>query len=101
MTLGEKIGLLSPNASISHNTCNCHTAGSARLGLPNYMWLDETNSGASAACLAPGQFTGHRTVTQYRTLHCTAVQRLKPRREPASLLRICSRTRVGCCIPLF
>ena len=50
MTLQEKIGLLSPNKSISHNTCNCHTAGSPRLGLPVYMWLAETNTDGASTC---------------------------------------------------
>ena len=54
LTLDEKIGLLSPNATIAHNTCNCHTTGAPRVGLGKYMWLDETNTGASAACLGPG-----------------------------------------------
>jgi beta-glucosidase-like glycosyl hydrolase len=54
MTLAEKVSLLTPNASIAHNTCNDHTRGAPRLGLGQYMWLDETNTGASSACLGPG-----------------------------------------------
>jgi hypothetical protein len=54
MTLSEKVSLLTPNASISHNTCNDHTLGAPRLGLGHYMWLDETNTAASSACLGPG-----------------------------------------------
>ena len=54
LTLEEKISLLSPNGTIAHNTCNCHTRGAPRVGLGKYMWLDETNTGASAGCLGPG-----------------------------------------------
>ena len=33
---------------------NTHTVGAARLGLGDYMWLEESNTGVSSACLSPG-----------------------------------------------
>jgi beta-glucosidase-like glycosyl hydrolase len=53
LTLPEKIGLLSPTPALG-NPCNTHTAGAPRLGLSDYMWLEESNTGVSSACLGPG-----------------------------------------------
>ena len=53
LTLTEKIGLLSPTPSLG-NPCNTHTVGAPRLGLSDYMWLEEANTGVSSACLGPG-----------------------------------------------
>ena len=50
LTLPEKIGLLSPTPALG-NPCNTHTAGAPRLGLSDYMWLEESNTGVSSACL--------------------------------------------------
>ena len=48
LTLEEKIGLLSPTPALG-NPCNTHTAGAPRLGLPTYMWLEESNTGVSSS----------------------------------------------------
>jgi hypothetical protein len=53
LTLTEKIGLLSPTPSLG-NPCNTHTVGAPHLGLSDYMWLEEANTGVSSACLGPG-----------------------------------------------
>ena len=52
LTLQEKVGLISPNASVAHNTCNMHTAGVPRLGLGQYSEL--APSRVPAVCLSPG-----------------------------------------------
>ena len=51
LTLDEKINMLSPDPKLG-STCNTHTDGVERLGVPPWMWLDETNSGTDAACYA-------------------------------------------------
>ena len=53
LTTAEKIGLLGPDPSFG-STCNDHTAGAPRVGLSPYMWLVETNTGASSECLSNG-----------------------------------------------
>ena len=50
LTLDEKIGMLSPNKSFG-SICNDHTDGVQRLGVPEWMWLVETNTGVNSACL--------------------------------------------------
>ncbi len=50
LTMEEKIGLLGPDGSLG-STCGTHTRGAPRVGLSEYMWLTETNTGANAACL--------------------------------------------------
>ena len=56
LTLAEKIALCSPQrrASGLGNPCNTHTLGVPRLGLTDYMWLEESNTGVSSSCLGPG-----------------------------------------------
>ena len=51
LRLDEKINMLSPNASLG-STCNDHTDGVPRLGIPPWMWLVETNSGTDSACFS-------------------------------------------------
>ena len=53
LTLTEKIGLLSPTKALG-NPCNTHTIGAPRVGLSDYMWLEESNTGVSSSCLGPG-----------------------------------------------
>jgi beta-D-xylosidase 4 len=50
LTLKEKIALISPQPSLG-NVCADHTAAVDRIGLPQYMWLVETNTDVSAACV--------------------------------------------------
>ena len=50
LTLEEKIAMISPQPALG-GTCACHTAGVARLGVPNYMWLVETNTAVASACM--------------------------------------------------
>ncbi len=50
LTTQEKIGLLGPTGTLG-NDCDDHTAGAPRVGLSQYMWLVETNTGADATCL--------------------------------------------------
>ena len=51
LTLEEKVALISPNSSLG-NTCNDHTSGVERLGVPQWMWLVETNTGVNSACFS-------------------------------------------------
>eukprot|EP00729_Bicosta_minor_P012853 gene12853-8528_t len=53
LTTAEKIGLLGPDQNLG-STCNDHTAGAPRVGLSQYMWLVETNTGANSECLSNG-----------------------------------------------
>jgi hypothetical protein len=53
LTIEEKMGLLGPDPTLG-STCNDHTAGVPRVGLSRYMWLVETNTGASSQCLSNG-----------------------------------------------
>jgi beta-glucosidase-like glycosyl hydrolase len=53
LTLTEKLGMLGPNTNGSHvGSCSDMDAGVARLGIPPYTHLVETNSGAGSECLA-------------------------------------------------
>ncbi len=54
LNLTEKVALISAQPSLG-NTCRCHTSGISRIGLPEFMWLVEANSGIAAMCLAPGK----------------------------------------------
>ena len=56
LTLEEKIAMISPQPRLG-NLCATHTAGCARLGLPDWMWLVETNTAVAAKCLGPGRCT--------------------------------------------
>ena len=47
LTTEEKINLLGPDKSLG-DPCNDHTAGAPRVGLSQYMWLVETNTGANS-----------------------------------------------------
>ena len=51
LSLEEKVALIGPDPSLG-STCNDHTAGVARLGVPQWMWLVETNTGDNSACYA-------------------------------------------------
>lgn len=51
LTLDEKISLISPDDA--YDTCPVVVSGVARLDLPRYMWLIETNTGVSSACYGP------------------------------------------------
>ena len=51
LSLEELAGLISPNSSLG-STCNDHTSGVMRLGVPQWMWLVETNTGVNSACYA-------------------------------------------------
>lgn len=50
MSLEEKIAAISPQPELG-GTCNVHSGGVNRLGLPSYMWLVETNTAVASACL--------------------------------------------------
>ena len=49
LSLDEKIQQISPDPSLG-STCNDHISGVERLGIPQYMWLVETNTGVNSAC---------------------------------------------------
>lgn len=49
LTLEEKIGAIAPD--LDYETCVTHTKGSPRIGLPDYMWLVETNTAVASACV--------------------------------------------------
>lgn len=49
LTLDEKIQMISPQQDLG-GTCGTHTRGKASIGLPNYFWLTEANSGIAATC---------------------------------------------------
>ena len=51
--LTEKIQAISPQEALG-NTCGTHTYGKESIGLPNYFWLTETNSGVASKCLSSG-----------------------------------------------
>jgi beta-D-xylosidase 4 len=53
LTTLEKLGLI--GADPAYNACPLVDAGVARLGIPKYMWLDETNTGIASGCAAPGR----------------------------------------------
>eukprot|EP00760_Papus_ankaliazontas_P030451 PhM_4_TR4835/c0_g1_i1/m.71676/K15920/XYL4; beta-D-xylosidase 4 len=52
LTQKEKIGLIGADGSF--NSCNLRDFGVERLGVGPFMWLDETNTGVAAACMAAG-----------------------------------------------
>jgi len=54
LNLTEKLTLLSPDGDLG-NTCEDHTAGLERLGLPQWDWLMETNTAVNAACYKEGK----------------------------------------------
>merc|ERR1719204_2063930 len=43
LSLQEKVYMMTPQPAINDNTCDAHTGGAARLDIPAYMWLVETN----------------------------------------------------------
>lgn len=51
LTTQEKLGLIGANGA--YNPCPLVDFGVLRLGIPPYMWLDETNTGIASACQAP------------------------------------------------
>ena len=53
LSLPEKLSLLGGDTNF--NTCPLLDAGVARLGIPPYMWLVETNTAVASACYGPGQ----------------------------------------------
>lgn len=53
LSLTEKLGLLGPDPLTGVDSCNFMDAGVARLGLPPYMHLVETNTAVASACYAP------------------------------------------------
>lgn len=53
LNLTEKIKAISPQESLG-DTCGTHTSGKDSIGLPNYYWLTETNSGVASKCLSSG-----------------------------------------------
>ena len=50
LTILEKISLIGADAA--YNACPLVDAGVPRLGIPKYMWLDETNTGIASGCAA-------------------------------------------------
>eukprot|EP01065_Artemidia_motanka_P046983 TRINITY_DN7245_c0_g1_i1.p1 TRINITY_DN7245_c0_g1~~TRINITY_DN7245_c0_g1_i1.p1 ORF type:complete len:747 (+),score=212.76 TRINITY_DN7245_c0_g1_i1:53-2293(+) len=56
LTLDEKINMIAPQPLLG-STCNDHTKGVERLGVPQYMWLTETNTGVNSACLGQNKCT--------------------------------------------
>ena len=54
LTLEEKIGLIAPDPSLG-STCFAHIHGIPRVGLPEYGWLVEMNTGVASECLGPDQ----------------------------------------------
>ena len=49
LTLAEKIRAISPQPDLG-DACGVHTCGKPSIGLPNYFWLTETNTGVAAKC---------------------------------------------------
>mmetsp|Transcript_30025 Transcript_30025/g.73115 ORF Transcript_30025/g.73115 Transcript_30025/m.73115 type:complete len:688 (+) Transcript_30025:267-2330(+) len=43
--------MISPQIALGDD-CDAHTAGVSRLDIPQWMWLTETNTGVTSACLA-------------------------------------------------
>lgn len=58
LTLKEKIAMLSPQSNLG-DTCATHTASVSRIGLPQYMWLVETNTAVASHCLS------HKCATEF------------------------------------
>jgi beta-D-xylosidase 4 len=54
LSLEEKIIIISPQSSLG-NICECHTGGIDRLGISQWTWLVEANSGVAASCYSPGK----------------------------------------------
>jgi beta-glucosidase-like glycosyl hydrolase len=54
LTLEEKVGLIAPDPSMG-DTCFAHIHAIPRVGLPEYGWLVETNTGVASQCLGPGR----------------------------------------------
>ena len=54
LTLEEKIGLIAPDPSLG-STCFAHIHAIPRVGLPEYGWLVEANTGVASECLGPEQ----------------------------------------------
>jgi len=54
LSVPQKISMISPQPQLG-DTCGVHTNTIPELGLPQYYWLVETNTGVASACLAPGQ----------------------------------------------
>eukprot|EP00045_Choanoeca_perplexa_P015809 m.204769 g.204769 ORF g.204769 m.204769 type:complete len:863 (+) comp17088_c0_seq12:3-2591(+) len=52
LNLTDKIAMISPQPALG-GTCSDHTAGSTKLGLPQWTWLVETNTNVASACIAP------------------------------------------------
>eukprot|EP00475_Leptophrys_vorax_P024823 TRINITY_DN343_c0_g1_i1.p1 TRINITY_DN343_c0_g1~~TRINITY_DN343_c0_g1_i1.p1 ORF type:complete len:746 (+),score=247.05 TRINITY_DN343_c0_g1_i1:83-2320(+) len=50
MTLEEQIKVISPIADDSIDACPSYTGSIDRLGVPNNMWLVETNTAVASAC---------------------------------------------------
>jgi len=50
LTLDEKISLISPDDR--YDTCPIVVSDIPRIGLPRYMWLTETNTDVSSACVS-------------------------------------------------
>ena len=55
LTLEEKIGLLSADNHTKVSSCNLMDSGVARLGIPPYMHLVETNTAVASTCLGVGK----------------------------------------------
>eukprot|EP00040_Diaphanoeca_grandis_P036063 m.228606 g.228606 ORF g.228606 m.228606 type:complete len:784 (+) comp33542_c0_seq1:89-2440(+) len=54
LTLEEKIGLVAPDPGMG-STCFAHIHAIDRVGLPQYGWLVEVNTGVASRCIGPGQ----------------------------------------------
>ena len=54
LTLEEKVGLIAPDPSMG-DTCFAHIHAIPRVGLPEYGWLVEMNTGVASECLGPDQ----------------------------------------------
>ena len=50
LTLAEQIRAISPQPDLG-DACGVHTCGKPSIGLPNYFWLTETNTGVAAGDL--------------------------------------------------
>ena len=53
LSLEEKVGLIAPDRSIKGSHCPEVNAPVDRFDIPPYMWLVETNTAVSSACLGP------------------------------------------------
>ena len=61
----ERASLLSCDAfperdGVPATLCSCHTAALPRLGVPQYMWLTETNTQVGGSCLGPERTSPRR-----------------------------------------